>query len=266
MITPAFFMVALDATTGEPVPSFGDNGVVDLRRDLSRPIDVERDPLGSSSPPLIVADVIVVGSALPGGAAPPRVDMPPGDVRGYDARTGELLWTFHTIPQEGEYGFDTWADGSAATNGHAAVWTPFSADAELGYVYLPTEAATADYYGGHRIGDNLFSQSLVCLDARTGERVWHFQTVRHGIWDYDNPAPPILADVTVAGQPIKAVALVTKQGFTYVLDRTNGEPVWAYRGSAGAANRRSRRSHGPDAAVPDSTGPFRTPGRFGGRT
>ncbi len=226
VITPAFFMIALDATTGEPIRSFGDSGVVDLRLELSRLIDLERDPLGSSSPPVIVSDVIVVGSALPGGAAPPRVDMPPGDVRGYDIRTGERLWTFHTIPKEDEFGITSWENDSAAENGHAAVWTAFSADPGLGYVYLPTEAATGDYYGGHRPGDNLFTQALVCLDARTGERVWHFQTVHHGIWDYDNPAPPVLADITVDGRDIRAVALVTKQGFTFVFDRVSGEPVW----------------------------------------
>lgn len=226
VITPAFFMVALDADSGDPIPTFGDGGVVDLRLELSRPIDTERDPLGSSSPPVIVSDVIVVGSALPGGSAPPRVDMPPGDVRGYDVRTGRRLWTFHTIPRPDEFGHETWEDGSALENGNAAVWTPFSADPELGYVYLPTEAATGDFYGGHRRGDNLFTQSLVCLDARTGERVWHFQTVRHGIWDYDNPAPPVLADVQVDGEAVKAVALVTKQGFTFVFDRVTGEPVW----------------------------------------
>ncbi len=226
LITPAFFLIALDADTGVPIPTFGKDGVVDLRLGLSRPIDPEVDPLGSSSPAMIVGDVAVVGSALPSGSAPPRPDMPPGDVRGYDVRTGDLLWTFHTIPQPGAYGHETWLEGSWAGNGNAAVWTPMSADPELGYVYLPTEAATGDYYGGHRPGDNLFTQSLVCLDAATGERIWHFQTVHHGIWDYDNPAPPILVDIVVDGREIRAVALVTKQGFVFVFDRVTGESVW----------------------------------------
>ncbi len=226
LITPAYFLVALDAATGVPIPTFGNEGVVDLRLGLSRPVDPETDPLGSSSPAMIVGDVAVIGSALPSGSAPPRPDMPPGDVRGFDVRTGELLWTFHTIPRPGEYGHETWLDGSWAGNGNAAVWTPMSADLDRGFVYLPTEAATGDYYGGHRPGDNLFTQSLVCLDAATGERIWHFQTVHHGIWDYDNPAPPILVDIVVEGREIPAVALVTKQGFVFVFDRVTGVPVW----------------------------------------
>ena len=227
VITPAYHMVSLDARTGRPDPAFGQDGVVDLRRDFGpREVDIDNDPLGSSSPPVIVGDVAVVGTALPSGSSPPKPDMPPGHVRGYDVRTGERLWIFHTIPQEGEYGNDTWLEGSWRYTGNAAVWTPFSADLERGYVYLPIEAPTGDYYGGHHPGDNLFSQSLVCLDARTGERVWHFQMVRHGIWDYDPPAPPILLDITVDGRTIPAVAQVTKQAFTYVFDRYTGEPVW----------------------------------------
>ncbi len=226
-ITPAYHMVSLDARTGRPDPAFGENGVVDLRRDFGpREVDVDADPLGSSSPPTIVGDVAVVGTALPSGGSPPKPDMPPGHVRGYDVRTGERLWIFHTVPQEGEYGNDTWLEESWRRTGNAAVWTPFSADQERGYVYLPVEAPTGDYYGGHRPGDNLFSQSLVCLDARTGERVWHFQMIRHGIWDYDPPAPPILLDVEVDGRAVPAVAQVTKQAFTYVFDRYTGAPVW----------------------------------------
>jgi len=226
LITPAFFLVALDARTGEPIPGFGTDGVVDLRLELDRDIDIEVERIGSSSPPMIVGDVAVIGSAHPGGGAPPTLDPAAGPVRGYDVRTGERLWIFHTIPQAGEYGYDTWEDGTAGTTGNTAVWTPLSADLELGYVYLPVEAPTGDYYGGHRPGDNLFSQSLVCLDARTGERVWHFQTVHHGIWDYDPPAPPILADVTVDGERIRTVVQLTKQGFAFVLDRVTGAPVW----------------------------------------
>ena len=226
LITPAFFLVALDAQTGEPVPDFGIDGVVDLRLGLDREIDIETERIGSSSPPMIVGDVAVIGSAHPGGGAPPTPNPAAGPVRGYDVRTGERLWIFHTIPQPGEFGYDTWEDGTARTTGNTAVWTPLSADLELGYVYLPVEAPTGDYYGGHRPGDNLFSQSLVCLDARTGERVWHYQTVHHGIWDYDPPAPAILADVTVEGEPVRAVVQLTKQGFAFVLDRVTGEPVW----------------------------------------
>ena len=226
MVTPGFQLVALGAATGRPIPGFGSDGVVDLRLELGRELDLIRAPIGSSSPPIVVGDVIVIGSALPSGGAPPAPEMPPGHVRGYDAFTGELRWTFHTIPQPGEYGNDTWEDGSWEYTGNAAVWTALSADPALGYVYLPVELGTGDYYGGHRPGDNLFSQSIVALDAATGERVWHFQTVHHGIWDYDPPAAPILADLVVDGREIPAVALITKQTFTFVFDRRTGEPVW----------------------------------------
>ncbi|MDE2794216.1 MAG: pyrroloquinoline quinone-dependent dehydrogenase [Gemmatimonadota bacterium] len=226
LVTPGFHLVALDARSGIPVNDFGDDGVIDLRLDLGREINLERAPIGSSSPPLVVGGVVVVGSAMPSGGRPPTLTMPPGHVRGYDAVTGALRWTFHTIPQPGEYGNDTWEDGSWEYTGNAAVWTAISADPELGYVYLPVELGTGDYYGGHRPGDNLFSQSLVALDAATGQRVWHYQTVRHGIWDYDPPAAPILADLLVGGREIEAVAQITKQTFTFVFDRRTGEPVW----------------------------------------
>ncbi len=223
LVTPGYHLVALDAETGRPHPDFGDEGVVDLFAGLGRPVD---GGIGSSSPPIVSHDVVVVGAALPPGGVPPTKEMPPGHVRGYDPRTGEQLWIFHTIPQPGEFGHDTWEGDSWRFTGNAAVWTMLTVDEDLGYVYLPVEAPTGDYYGGHRPGDNLFSQSLVCLDIRTGERVWHFQTVHHGIWDYDPPAPPILVDITVEGKPIKAVAQVTKQAFTFVFDRATGEPVW----------------------------------------
>ncbi|MCG8467552.1 MAG: PQQ-binding-like beta-propeller repeat protein [Gemmatimonadetes bacterium] len=226
LITPGYHMVSLDADTGLPDRGFGVDGVVDLKQGLGRPVDPIEDRIGSSSPPIVVGDVIVVGAALPQGGRPPTKEMPPGHVRGYDARTGEQLWTFHTIPQPGELGHETWEASSWEYTGNAAVWTPLTADPELGYVYLPVEAGTGDYYGGHRPGDNLYSQSLVCLDARTGERVWHFQTVHHGIWDFDPPAAPILMDITVDGREIRAVAQISKQSFTYVFDRVTGEPVW----------------------------------------
>ena len=226
MVTPGFQLVALDAATGRPVPEFGGGGVVELRLGLGRELDLIDAPIGSSSPPIVVDDVIVIGSALPSGGAPRSREMPPGHVRGYDAFTGELRWTFHTIPQPGEFGHETWEDGSWEYTGNAAVWTPISADLELGHVYLPVELGTGDYYGGHRPGDNLFSQSIVALDAATGERVWHFQTVHHGIWDYDPPAAPVLVDLVVDGREIPAVAQITKQTFTFVFDRRTGEPVW----------------------------------------
>ncbi len=225
-LTPAYFMIALNASTGRPYPDFGRDGIVDLKEGLDRPVDLIKDAIGSSSPPIVVGDVVIMGAALPAGGQPPTKEMPPGHIRGYDVRTGERLWIFHTIPQPGEYGHDTWEGDSWSFTGNVAAWTSLTADLELGYVYLPLEAPTGDYYGGHRPGDNLFSQSLVCLDAKTGKRVWHFQTVHHGIWDYDLPAAPVLVDINVDGREIKAVAQVTKQAFTFVFDRATGEPVW----------------------------------------
>ena len=226
VVSPGFHLIALEPGTGRPVDDFGNGGVIDLRLGLGRDLDLVRAPIGSSSPPIVVDGVVVVGSALPSGSAPPAPEMPPGHVRGYDAVTGEPLWMFRTIPHPGEYGNDSWENGSWEYTGNAAVWTALSADPELGHVYLPVELGTGDYYGGHRLGDNLFSQSVVALDAATGERVWHYQTVHHGIWDYDPPAAPVLADLVVDGREIPAIALITKQTFTFVLDRRTGEPVW----------------------------------------
>ena len=220
-ITRGFRLIALDAKTGRPCPDFGEQGIVDLKEGLDR---IVKGGVGSSSPPIVVGDVVVVGSTQPPFAA--VKEMPPGHVRGYDPRTGERLWIFHTIPREGEVGVDTWEDDSWKYTGNTGVWTLLTADVELGYVYLAIETPTNDYYGGHRIGDNLFAESLVCLDAATGERIWHFQTVHHGIFDYDLPAAPILCDIAVDGRAIKAVAQITKQGFCFVFDRVTGEPVW----------------------------------------
>ena len=227
VVTPGYHLVALDAKTGVPVDGFGTGGTVDLN-DGHR--TREGIPLvgtiGASSPPTVVGNVIVVGSAHHIGLRPPSMVNTPGDVRGFDARTGRLLWTFKTIPEAGEEGNETWLNDSATYTGNAAVWAPISFDAETGYVYLPTEAATGDYYGGHRHGNNLFSTTLVCLDSRTGEKIWHFQIIHHDIWDWDNPTFPILADLEIDGEPRKIVAQVTKQGFTYVFDRLTGEPIW----------------------------------------
>jgi quinoprotein glucose dehydrogenase len=224
-VTPGFYLWALDADTGLPVREFGEAGVVDLRRGLRGPMDnVEA---GSSSPPLVVGDVVVVGPAGGVGARPNAKAQVKLDVRGFDARTGRLLWTFHTIPERGEFGYDTWlTPGSAEYTGNAGVWGPMSSDPELGLVYLPVEGATSDMYGGERHGNNLFGNSLVALDVKTGERVWHRQLVRHDIWDWDNPTAPILLDVTVGGRPVKAVVQLTKQAFAYAFDRATGEPLW----------------------------------------
>jgi quinoprotein glucose dehydrogenase len=170
--------------------------------------------------------VIIAGAALKNGTSPTSKTNVPADIRGYDVRTGKRLWTFHTIPRAGEFGNETWKDGSWEYTGNTGVWAPMSADEELGYVYLPVESPTGDFYGGERPGDGLFGESLVCLDAKTGKRIWHFQFIHHGVWDWDLPAAPNLLDITVDGRKIKAVAQVTKQGFVYTFDRVTGQPVW----------------------------------------
>ena len=213
------WLYALDPATGEPYRDFGDNGRVDLKTGLA---EGARYRWGGA--PTVVRDTIVMGQSM-GDTFFTKEDIR-GDVRAFDVRTGELKWIFHTIPQAGEYGTQTWGDGSWEYSGHAPVWSLFAADEELGYVYMPTSSATNDMYGGHRPGDNLFSQSIVCVDVETGERVWHYQLVHHGLWDYDIPAAPILADLTVDGRDIKAVIQITKQAFAFAFDRVTGEPIW----------------------------------------
>ena len=213
---------AVDAWTGRPVSAFGTDGSVDLTEGLRRA--VPRRAYQVISPPLVVGDVVIVGSSISDG--PRYMTAPPGDIRAYNVRTGEERWRFNTLPEMDEYGIETWEDNSATYTGNTNVWSIMSADLELGIVYLPIGTPTNDWYGGHRLGDNLFAESLVAVDAATGERVWHYQLVHHGLWDYDIPAAPTLVDITVDGRPIKAVAQVTKQGFVYVFDRVTGEPVW----------------------------------------
>jgi len=224
-ITPGFRLVALDLKTGTPVPTFGAKGSVDLFESLD--LDFPGDligRIGNSSPPVVSNGVIMVGPALTPNT--PSYKNVKGDVMGFDARTGRKLWAFHTIPRKGEFGYDTWLKGSADYSGNAGVWGPFTTDDELGYAYLNIEDATNDFYGGHRPGANLFSNSLVCIEIKTGRRVWHQQLVHHDIWDFDMPAAPILLDINVDGRPIKAVVQTGKQAFAYVFDRKTGQPVW----------------------------------------
>ncbi|HET7133020.1 MAG TPA: PQQ-binding-like beta-propeller repeat protein, partial [Gammaproteobacteria bacterium] len=225
VVTPGFFLWALDASTGRPKREFGEAGSVDLRVGLRglKP-DVEA---GSSSPAIVVGDVVVVGPAGGIGARMKSKAQAKLDVRGFDVRSGKLLWTFHTIPEKGELGYDTWlTPGSAEYTGNAGVWGPMAADPALGMVYLPVEGATSDLYGGERPGNNLFANSLVALDVKTGQRVWHQQLIHHDIWDYDNPTSPILLDVKVNGRAVKAVVQLTKQAFAYAFNRETGEPLW----------------------------------------
>ena len=225
-------LVALNAETGRRYPDFGVGGEVDLTEGYDDP---RVESFRWQSAPLVVNDVIVVGSLIGdivSHTMPALKEMPPGDVRGFDVRTGEQLWIFRTVPREGEPGNETWLTAlnedraSWEYTGNTNMWASPSADEELGYVYLPLSTPTSDYYGGHRPGDNLFAESLVCLDAATGELVWYFQAVHHGLWDYDFPAAPTLVDVNVDGREIRAVAITSKQAHTYVFDRVTGEPVW----------------------------------------
>ncbi len=225
-VTPGYRMLALDARTGERVRDFGNGGVVDLKLGMDQTIDPLSPEIGLHATPTIARDVIIVGAAHKSGGVPTGKSNVKGYVRGFDVRTGKRLWIFRTIPQPGEFGADTWLEGSAGYSGNTGVWTQISVDEQLGLVYLPVESTTGDYYGGHRPGANLLADSLVAVDLRTGVRRWHFQFIHHGIWDMDLACAPILADITVGGRPIKAVAVPTKQAFLYAFNRETGEPVW----------------------------------------
>ena len=229
-VTIGFRLVALDAATGARIAGFGRDGAVDLKTAAfvgdGRRIDLVTGAIGSNATPTVARDVVIVGGTFADGAAPPTHNHIKGLVQAFDVRTGRRLWTFNTVPRPGELGADTWLGDSWGTNGNNGVWTQISADPELGIVYLPVESPTGDYYGGHRPGDNLFGESLVAVDLLTGQRLWHFQLVHHPIWGFDMASPPILADITVDGREIEAVAQPGKQAFLYVFDRVTGEPVW----------------------------------------
>jgi glucose dehydrogenase len=242
VVTPGFFLLALDAKTGEPLEGFGapvpvdgfpEEGVVDLLADLGHPYDpyegvpLEVGYITASSPPVVVDDTIIVGNSAEQGYHQSRIEMIPGDILAYDKATGDFKWKFNVIPQPGEYGHETWENDAWQWTGDVSSWAPISADLEAGIVYIPTNGATIDYYGGFRPGDNLFGTSLIALDADTGERVWHFQMVKHDIWNYDNPMAPVLLDLDVPGQGrIPAVMQATKQSFVYAFNRLTGEPIW----------------------------------------
>jgi quinoprotein glucose dehydrogenase len=229
-VTTGYRLVALNAKTGSMVSSFGTNGVVDLKQGVvygnRQPIDQETGEIGIHSTPAIANDVIVIGSSFREGATVVSHNNTKGLVRAFDVRTGRLLWTFNTIPRPGEFGNETWENDSWAVNGNTGVWTQISIDDELGLVYLPVETPSSDYYGGHRPGNNLFAESLVAVDLKTGQRKWHYQYVHHPIWNFDNSSSPILMDITMDGRAVKVVASPSKQGWLYVLDRVTGKPVW----------------------------------------
>ncbi len=215
------YLLSLDARTGQPDPAFGNDGKVDLTVGIR---DVVRSTNFSARRPLVAGDIVVIGNSIGDSSRTRR--MPPGDVQAYDVRTGRKLWTFHTIPREYESGYETWLNGSAEYTGNANVWAGMAYDPELDYVYMATSTPTNNFYGGERPGDNLYAESIICVEAQTGARVWHFQAIHHGIWDYDFAAMPVLGDITVDGRTIKAIMQVSKQAFTYVFDRATGEPVW----------------------------------------
>jgi quinoprotein glucose dehydrogenase len=241
IISPAFFLTALDAETGRPLEGFGkpvpidgfpETGVVDLLADLGHEYDpydgipLEKGYITSSSPPIVVNGVVVVGNSAEQGYNQSRIENIPGDILGYDAKTGEFLWKFDVLPGPGEFGHETWENDAWKWTGDISSWAPLSADQERGIVYIPTNGATLDFYGGFRPGNNLFSTSLIALDVKTGKRIWHFQMVHHDIWNYDTPTAPVLLDVNIDGKDVPIVVQVTKQSFAYTFNRETGEPIW----------------------------------------
>ncbi len=229
-VTTGYRLVSLNAHTGAVIPTFGKAGIVDLKEGVvqgtGQQIDLETGEIGVHSTPIVVKDVVIIGSSMKEGQTAETHNNTKGLVRAFDVKTGRRLWTFNTIPRPGEFGNDTWENGSWANNGNTGVWTQITVDEDLGLVYLPVESPTSDWYGGERPGNNLYGESLVCVDLRTGQRKWHYQVVHHPIWNYDLSSAAILGDITVNGKTIKAVALPGKQAFLYVFDRVTGQPVW----------------------------------------
>ena len=227
-VTPGYQLIVLDAATGRRVPSFGTDGIVDLMQNMDQEIDPIAGEIGLHATPMVAGDTIIIGAAHVPGSAPRSMRNTKGYVRGFDANTGARRWIFHTIPGGDEFGNDTWLNESWRYTGNTGVWGQISVDTELGIVYLPTEMPTNDYYGGHRHGDNLFSDSIVAVDLETGDRLWHYQVIHHDVWDWDFPCAPVLVDVEIEGRPgiTKIVAQPSKQAWLYVLDRETGEPIW----------------------------------------
>lgn len=253
------YLIAVDAKTGKPIDSFGVHGKVDLMEGLPRAKRGTRDYLNAltysvQSPPIVVNDLVISPAAI--SSLIKTKEQIPGWIRAFDARTGKVRWTFQTIPSKGEFGSDTWVDGSNEYAGKVTVWTIMSADEELGLLYLPTNTTAPDFYGGHRLGNNLFAESVVALDVNTGKRVWHFQTVHHGLWDYDNPAAPNLLDITVNGTRVKALAQISKQGYVYTFDRTNGRPIWPIEEKPVPASDVPGEKASPTQPVPSKPAPF----------
>ena len=227
-VTPGYRLIALNASTGQRISSFGTDGIVDLMQNMDQEIDPIAGTIGLHATPLVAGDTIIIGAAHVPGSAPESMRNTKGYVRGFNADTGERRWIFHTIPGADEFGNDSWLNDSWRYTGNTGVWGQISVDLELGVVYLPTEMPTNDYYGGHRHGDNLFSDSIVAVDLETGDRLWHYQAIQHDVWDWDFPCAPVLLDVEIEGRPgiTKVIAQPSKQAWLYVLDRETGEPIW----------------------------------------
>jgi quinoprotein glucose dehydrogenase len=286
IVTAAFFLHALDAETGQPLegwgggiplPGFPASGSVDMVKDIVRgwepwesrgeayepnigiPIDIGY--ITSSSPPIVVNDVVIVGNSAEQGYNQTRIENVPGDILGYDAKTGAFLWKFHVLPRPGEFGHETWADDAWRFTGDISSWAPLSADPERGLVYIGTNGATMDFYGGHRPGDNLFSTSLLALDVKTGKRVWHSQLVRHDIWNYDNPVAPVILDVTVDGQEVPGVFQATKQAFLYSFNRETGQPIWPMEDRPVPASKVPGETLSPTQPFPTRPAPYDLQGR-----
>jgi quinoprotein glucose dehydrogenase len=253
------YLIAVDAKSGRPIKDFGVNGKVDLMAGLPRAKRGTRDYLNAltysvQSPPLVVRDLVITPAAI--SSLIKDKEQIPGWIRAFDARTGQVRWTYQPIPQKGEFGSDTWQDGSNEYAGKVTVWTMMSADEELGLVYLPTNTTAPDFYGAHRLGDNLFAESIIAVDLSTGRRVWHFQTVHHGLWDYDNPAAPNLLDITVNGARVKALAQITKQGYVYTFDRATGKPIWDIVEKPVAPSDVPGEKASPTQPIPSKPAPF----------
>ncbi|HMX27429.1 MAG TPA: PQQ-binding-like beta-propeller repeat protein, partial [Blastocatellia bacterium] len=250
------YLIALDAKTGKPIADFGENGKVNLAKAI--PLAANARNYAVTSPPVICRDVVIVGSSISDG--PTVKEMPRGDVQAFDVRTGKPLWIFHTVAQKGEFGNETWENDSWQYTGNTNPWTLMSADEELGYFYVPIGTPTNDWYGGHRLGNNLFAESLVCIEAKTGKRVWHFQSVHHGLWDYDLPAAPVLCDIKVNGRAVKAVAQISKSGFAFVFDRKTGKPVWPIEERAVPQSTVAGERTSPTQPFPTKPAPFERQG------